>query len=65
MGDVNRGGAQALVQACELGAHRDAQLSVEVRERLVHQVDGGLADHGASHGDALALSTGELTRLAV
>jgi hypothetical protein len=53
------------VQARELAAHGDAQLGVEVRQRLVHEVRGGLAHHGASHRDALALAAGELAGLAL
>src|SRR5438876_4141628 len=52
----------------ELLEHRtrlDAQLRVEVRERLVHQEDGGLPRDRAADGDALPLPTGELFRLAL
>ena len=48
-----------------LGAGLDAQLGVEVRERLVHEEDLRAADDGAAEGDALALTAGELLRLAV
>jgi hypothetical protein len=37
VGDVDRGGLEALVQLLDLGAHAHAQLRVEVRERLVEQ----------------------------
>ena len=43
----------------------DAQLGVEVGERLVHEEHGGLADDGAAERDALALAAGELLGLAV
>ena len=43
----------------------DAELGVEVGERLVEEEDLGLADDGAADGDALALAAGELRRLAV
>ena len=49
----------------DLGAHLDPQLRVEVRQRLVHQERGGLADDRASHRHPLALPTGERARLAV
>ncbi len=49
----------------ERGAHADAELRVEVRERLVHQERPRLADDRASHRDALPLAAGELRRLAV
>jgi hypothetical protein len=47
------------MQRLDLGAHVDAQLGVEVRQRLVEQEDLGLADDGAAHGDALALAAGK------
>ena len=39
VGDVDEGAAELLVQVLELGAHVDAQLGIEARERLVHQID--------------------------
>ena len=63
--DVDRRRLQALVQRLDLGAHRDAQLGVEVRQRLVEQEDLRVAHDGASHRDALALSAGELARKAL
>ena len=63
--DVDEGGAQALVQGDELGAHLGAQLCVEVGERLVHEEDLGLLHHGAGEGHALALAAGELAGHAV
>ena len=65
VGHVDSRDAQPFVQVGELGAHRDAQLRVEVRERLVHEVGRGLADDGAPHGDALALAARQLTWLTV
>ncbi len=59
MGDVDRGGAGLAVDLGDLGAHRDALLSVEVRKRLVHQEDADLADDGAADGDTLPLAAGE------
>ena len=56
---------EPLVQSGDLGARLDAQLGVEVGERLVHQEDGGLAHDGATQRDALALAAGELLGLAV
>ena len=50
---------EPIVQARQFGAHRDAQLGVEVGERLVHQEGRRLADHRAAHRDALALAAGE------
>ena len=53
------------MQRDELGAHRGAQLGVEVGERLVHEEHLGLLHHGARQGHALALAARELRRLAV
>ena len=63
--DVDRRHAEPLVEARELAAHRDAQLGVEVGQRLVHQERLRLAHHRAAHRDALALAARELGRLAV
>ena len=65
VGDVERGDAEAALDPRDLGAHVDAQLRVEVRERLVHQERGGRAHDRAAHRDALALAAGELGGLAV
>ena len=65
VGDVDDRRLEALVEAGDLGPRLDAQLGVEVGERLVHQEDGGLADDGPAEGDALALAAGELLGLAV
>ena len=65
VGDVDGRHAETLVQARELGAHPDAQLRVEVRERLVHQERGRLAHDRPSHRDPLALAAGESGRPAV
>ena len=64
VGDVDDRRLEALVEARDLGAGLDAQLGVEVGERLVHEEDGGLADDGPAQGDALALAAGELLGLA-
>ncbi len=64
VGDVDGGGLEALVQLLDLGAHRDAQLGVEIRQRLVEQEDLRVAHDGAAHGDALALAAGKLARIA-
>ena len=65
VGDVDGGGAQPLVQPRDLGAGLDAQLGVQVGERLVHQEHGRLAHDGAAQRHALALAAGESLRLAV
>ena len=56
---------EPLVQLLDLGAHGDAQLGVEVRQRLVEQEHLRVAHDGAAHGDALALAARELARIAV
>ena len=65
VGDVDGRRLQALVQLLDLGAHGDAQLGVEIRQRLVEQEHLRVAHDGAAHGDALALAAGELARIAV
>ena len=65
MGDVDHRRPEPALQARDLGAHGDAELGVEVGERLVHEEGLGLAHDGPPHGHALALATGEVGRLAV
>jgi hypothetical protein len=47
------------VQLGDLHAHLDAQLGVQVGQRLVEQEHRRLAHDGAAHGHALALTAGE------
>ena len=63
--DVDGGDAEAALQRGDLRTGLDAELGVEVRQRLVHEEHLGLTHDGAAHGDALALATGEGLRLAV
>jgi hypothetical protein len=49
---------EAAVKLDELGAGLDAQLGVEIRERLVHEEDLRLAYDGAAKRHALALAAG-------
>jgi hypothetical protein len=65
MGDVDHRVGEAFVQRADLAAHVDAQLRVEVRQRLVEEEDLRLAHHGAADGDALALAAGEVLGTAV
>ena len=65
VGDVDRGGLQPLVQGLDLRPHRDAQLGVEVRQRLVEQEHLRVAHDRAAHGDPLALPARELLGVAV
>ena len=53
------------MESGDLGACLDAQLGVEVRERLVHEEDRRLADDRPAERDALPLAAGELLRLAL
>ena len=63
--DVDRRHAEVALHARDLRAHLDAQARVEVRQRLVHQEDPRVAHDRAPHRDALALTAGELPRLAL
>jgi len=60
VGHVDRRHADPVVQAFELGAHLDAELRVQVRERLVEEEHLGFAHERASHRDPLALAAREL-----
>ena len=62
MGDVDRCDAEGLLDASDLRTQRDAQLGIEVRERLVEEEDAGLDRHRSREGDALLLATGQLRR---
>ena len=64
MRDVDRGDTEAALQRRDLRARLHTQLGVEVRQRLVHEEDLGLAHDGATHGDTLTLTTREGLRLA-
>ena len=64
VGDVDRRDAQALVDPLQLRAHLDAELRVEVRQRLVQEEGLRLAHQRPAHRDALALAAGELRRTA-
>ena len=64
MRDVHEGGAELAVQPLQLGAHLGAQVRVEVRKRLVEEVELRLADQRTAECDALALPAGEIARLA-
>ena len=65
VGDVYERGPHPLVEAGDLGSGLNAQLRVEVRQRLVHEEHGGLADDRPTERDALSLAAGELLRLAI
>ena len=61
--DIDDRRTQAIVELGDLGAHLDAKLGVQVRERLVHEEYLWVAHDGAAHGDALTLASRERTRL--
>ncbi len=60
VGHVDRGGTQHIVDAPDLGAHLQAQLGVEVRQRLVHQHQWRFDDDRAGDRDALLLAARQL-----
>ena len=57
---VDRGAAEHGVDAADLGAHFQAQLGVEVGQRLVHQHQRRPDHDGARDRHALLLAAGEL-----
>ena len=65
VGDVDRGDAQPLLQPRDLRAHLPAELGVEVRQRLVEEERLRLTDDRAAHRHALALTAGQVARLAL
>ena len=65
VGDVEGGGRQPRLQLHDVGPGLHAQRGVEVRQRLVHQEDEGLAHDGPGQRHPLALAARELARLAV
>ena len=65
VGDVHRRDPEPRVQLDQLEARLDAELRVEVRERLVHQERVRLADDRARERDALPLPARELARIAL
>ena len=60
--DVDRRHGEGALDARDLGAHLDAELRVEVRERLVHEERLRLADDRPTHRDPLALAAGKRPR---
>ena len=65
VGDVYGSDADVLLDFADRLAHLDAQLCVEVGERLVHEQHLRLHDDGARQRHALLLPAGELVRIAV
>ena len=62
---VDHRGPQALLDPRHLRAHLHAQLRVQVRQRLVHQERLRVAHDRAAHRHPLALTTGQIRRLAL
>src|SRR5207253_6092609 len=65
MRNIDGGRTDATVKALELFARGSSELGIEVGERLVEQKYGGFAHDGPRQSHALALSSGELARLAI
>ena len=63
VGDVDHGGSEALVQALDLDAHVDAQLGVEIGERLVEKQEMRPLHERPRERDALLLAARELLRV--
>ena len=63
--DVHRGDREVGLELGDVRPHLDAQLGVQVGERLVHQEDLRQPHDRAPHRDALPLAARELARLAV
>jgi hypothetical protein len=61
--DVDGGRPEVALETSDLCPHLDAELGVQVRERLVHEEGGGLADDCPAHRDPLALAAREGSRL--
>ena len=65
MRDVDGGRAQAALELANLGPRGDAELGVEVAERLIEEKRHRVAHDGPADRHALALAAGELAGLAV
>src|SRR5437870_2051614 len=63
--DVDRGDAELLLELADLRPHLDADLRVEVGQRLVEEQDVRVEHERACERDPLLLAAGELARIAV
>jgi hypothetical protein len=54
---VDGGRAHLFLQVLDLASRLDAQLRVQVRQRLIHQEDPRLANEGPTESDPLTLTT--------
>ena len=59
VGDEDGRHAEPVVEPGELAPHRDAELGVEIRERLVHEERLRLAHHRPPHRHSLTLAARE------
>src|SRR5699024_2286193 len=62
---VNNGCFQSLMQSGNLNTHLYTQLSVQVRERLIHQEYFGLTYNSTTHSNTLSLTTGKSFRFTI
>ena len=65
MRDVDEGRLQTLMELGDLGTHLNAELSIQVGQRLVEQEDLRVTNDSAAQRDALTLTTGQSLRLTV
>lgn len=63
--DVDERHAQLVVKLPDLGTQRMAKVGVQIRKGLVEQEHGGVANHRARQGDALALAARQVRRLTI
>ena len=65
MRHIDHGGAEPLMQRLYLGAHLDTEFCIQIGQRFIEEEDGGVANDGAAHRHALALSTRQLPGVAI
>ena len=65
MRHVQHGDPQPTLQRQDLAAHVGTKLSIEVRQRFIHQADRCFGNDGAAEGHTLLLAAGKLTGLAL
>ena len=65
MRHVQHGDPQPTLQRQDLAAHVGTKLSIEVRQRFIHQADRCFGNDGAAEGHTLLLAAGKLAGLAL
>ena len=65
VGDIHKGGVDALAKHQNLSTHLSAQLGIQVGQRLVHQKHLGFPDDGTADGHTLPLAAGKRLRFAI